>query len=220
MNETDIIAYAKEKGLFAENAELCCQEIGDGNINYVFRVSDKVGGKPVIIKYADTLLRSSGRTLCTDRSRIEAQVLMLHNKLAHGHVPEVYLYDPDARLIVMQDLADCENMRHALLARKTFPTFAEDISSYLAQTLIRTTDNILDPMEKKILVKSMINPEMCLISEKLVFTEPYTNHYGTNTPFEDNTRFFEKELYANTALHLEAAKLQDSFKTNAQALLH
>ncbi|MCL2674880.1 MAG: S-methyl-5-thioribose kinase [Defluviitaleaceae bacterium] len=220
MNTTDIIAYVKEHGIFDSTANLSCQEIGDGNINYVFRIADEATGKSVIVKYADELLRSSGRKLCTDRSRIEAETLILHNKLAPGHVPEVYLYDPTARLIVMQDLADYENMRHALLARKTFPTFAEDISTYLAQTLIRTTDNILDPMEKKALVKSMINPEMCLISEKLVFTEPYTNHYGTNAPFEENIEFFEKELYGNEALCLEAAKLQDNFKTNAQALLH
>jgi len=220
MNSADIIAYVKEHGIFDRNAELSCQEIGDGNINYVFRLADKATGKSVIVKYADELLRSSGRKLCTDRSRIEAETLILHNQLSPGHVPEVYHYDHAARLIVMQDLADYENMRYALLARKTFPTFADDISTFMAQTLIRTTDNILDPMDKKALVKSMINPEMCLISEKLVFTEPYTNHYGTNTPFEENTEFFKKELYGNEALCLEAAKLQDSFKTNAQALLH
>jgi 5-methylthioribose kinase len=61
---------------------------------------------------------------------------------------------------------------------------------------------------------------MCLISEKLVFTEPYTNHYGTNVLFEDNTAFFEKELYNDAELCMEAAKLYEKFKTCAQALIH
>jgi len=60
MNSADIIAYVKEHGIFDRNAELSCQEIGDGNINYVFRLADKATGKSVIVKYADELLRSSG----------------------------------------------------------------------------------------------------------------------------------------------------------------
>lgn len=64
----------------------------------------------------------------------------------------------------------------------------------MAKAFIRTTDNILDPLEEKRLMKHFINPELCQISEKLVFTEPYTNYYGSNSPFQENEDFFAREL--------------------------
>ena len=41
MKESDVIAYIQEKlDFFEKDASLECQEIGDGNLNYVFRVRD------------------------------------------------------------------------------------------------------------------------------------------------------------------------------------
>lgn len=58
MNENDVVEYIREKGkIFAQNAELSCQEIGDGNLNYVFRVSDE-NGKSVIVKHSGTESRT------------------------------------------------------------------------------------------------------------------------------------------------------------------
>ena len=220
MNEADIIEYVKYKKLFESEEELNCKEIGDGNINYVFRVVNPITQKSVIVKHSDILLRSSGRLLSTDRNRIEAEVLMLHNKLAPAYVPDIYLYDPVMCCIVMQDLSEYQNMRYALIEQQSFATFADDITTFIAQAIIRTTDNVIGPIDKKEYVKSFINPELCQISEKLVFTDPYTNYYKTNIPLEENFEFFEQELYKDTALCIEAAKLKENFKSNAQALIH
>ena len=37
----EVISYVKEKNLFLENANLTVKEIGDGNINYIFKVIKK-----------------------------------------------------------------------------------------------------------------------------------------------------------------------------------
>ena len=220
LTENDAAAYAKEKGFFDETAELTCREIGDGNINYVFRVSEPAASKSIIIKQADVLLRSSQRPLSTERLRIEARYLIMGNTLSPAQFPEIFLYDPIMNCMVMRDLFEYENMRHALLLRQIFPTFADDVSTFLAEMLMRTTDHFLDPVEKKSLCKDTINPEMCQISEKLVFTDPYTNFFGTNILLEENISFFEKELYGDRLLLLEVTKLYDKFKSSAQALLH
>ena len=34
----EVISYVKEKNLFSENANLTVKEIGDGNINYIFKI--------------------------------------------------------------------------------------------------------------------------------------------------------------------------------------
>ncbi len=221
MKEEDAIRFIREKtDFFGENARLACQEIGDGNINYVFRVKDLDTGRSVIIKHGDKVSRTGGSQVSTDRNRIEAEVLKLEGELAPGSVPEVYLYDPVMCCLVMEDLKDYGNMRYELIKHQIFPGFAEDITTFMAQTLIGTTDVVLDPREKKQLAGRFINPDLCRVTERLVYTEPYRNLEGKNVLNPDNREFLEEELYQDPGLHLEAAKLKEEFKTKAQALLH
>lgn len=220
MGEADAIAYAIEKGFFREGEELACREIGDGNINYVFRVENEACKKSVIIKHADIRIRSSQSLADTDRNRIEAEILKLEGELAPGLVPEVCLYDPVMCCMVMEDLKDYKNMRYEMMEHHIYPTFAEDISTFMARTLMMTTDHVMDPGRKKERVKNFINPALCRITEDLVYTDPYTDARGKNRLNPDNREFLERELYEDKALCLEAAKLKDGFKTNAQSLIH
>lgn len=221
MEEQDVIEYIKEKlDFFSQDAELTCSEIGDGNINYVYRVLDKKSNNSVIIKHANDFIRSSKHKASTDRNRIEASILKIEGDLAPGYVPKIYLYDPVMCCIIMEDLGDHENMRYALIQHKMFSTFSDDISTFMANTLIRTTDNVISPEAKKEWVKEFINPSLCSITENLVYTDPYTNQSGRNILFEPNIEFFTKELYEDMSLHLEVAKLKDQFKSKAQALIH
>ena len=73
---------------FDEKEELESIDIGDGNINYVFKVWNPSTNKSVIIKQADTVLRSSGRPLDMHRNKIEAEILRIESELAGSFVPE------------------------------------------------------------------------------------------------------------------------------------
>ena len=83
-----------------------------------------------------------------------------------------------------------------------------------------TTDVVMDHKEKKEKVRSYINPELCEITEQLVYTEPYNDLEKRNNVFPPNQAFVEKELYGDKKLALEAAKLKFEFMTNAQSLIH
>ena len=48
----EVISYVKEKNLFSENANLTVKEIGDGNINYIFKVENVVAKYNSIFKGA------------------------------------------------------------------------------------------------------------------------------------------------------------------------
>lgn len=217
----DIIPYIKEKiQYFHEDSNLKVEEIGDGNINYVFRVRDIHSGKSLVIKQADKLLRSSGRPLDVDRNRIEAEVLELQHDLSKGFTPKIYLYDPTMYAIIMEDISGHENLRLALLACEKFPLFADHITSFMVTTLLQTTDLVLDPGEKKDLVGRYINKELCEISEDLVFTEPYKDYKGRNIVLDENKDFVQREIYEDKDLRFEAGKLKVNFMNNAQALIH
>ena len=222
MKEADIAEYVREKiDFFQPDAKLKCKEIGDGNLNYVFRLWDTKSGESIIVKQAGETTRISAEMkLSTDRGRIEADILQLQGEYAKGLVPEVYLYDQVMCAMIMQDMVGHTMMRTGLMNHEMYPRFAEDISTFLVNSLLSTSNLIMDPKEKKERVKQFINPDLCEISEELVYTEPFTNHNHRNNVFPPNAEFVKKELYEDEKLQLEAAKSKIAFLNNAQSLIH
>ncbi|SKB40770.1 5'-methylthioribose kinase [Acetoanaerobium noterae] len=221
MDEEAIRVYVAEKlKLFGNIEDIKVSEIGDGNINYVFRAEDIKSKKSVVIKQADKLLRSSGRPLDVDRNRIEAEVLKFYGEVASDYVPKIYHYDEVMCALTMEDISEYENLRHGLMKKKIYTNFAEDITTFMVNTLISTMDIVMNPWKKKEDVKKYINVELCDITEKLVFTDPYTNHFGTNIVLDESSEFVKKEIYDDEELVFEAGKLKYKFMNNPQSLLH
>lgn len=206
---------------FEKGSELTASEIGDGNMNYVFKVEDKCSHKSLIVKQAGETLRITDAIhLSTDRGRIEAEILTLQNQFAKGLVPYVYRYDPKMCTIIMEDMTNHSMMRTALLDYKIFPHFTENITTFLANTLWQTSDLLMNPKEKKGFVKRVINPDLCELTEEYVFTIPYDRNHPTNAIFPILSEFVEREVFSDEVLHLEVNKLKNEFQNNAQSLIH
>ena len=221
MSTDDVKRYAVEVlHRFEPDEETDCVEIGDGNINYVFKIVSRRDGHSVIVKQADRLLRSSGRPLDIYRNKIEAAILQLEGELAPGYVPEVYYYDEIMSATSMEDVSAYGNLRKELAADRVYPHLAENISTFMADTLLPTTDLVVDAEEKKKRVKFYTNPELCKITEDLVLTEPYYNYKNRNIITPGNEDFVREYLYEDEALHTEVGKLRLNFMNNAQALMH
>ncbi len=209
-----------ELKLFPMDAELKVSEIGDGNINYVFKVVDNKSGKSVVVKQADVLLRSSGRPLDISRNKIEADILKIQYELVPAFIPEIYNYNEAMSTLTMEDISAYKNLRYELMNEQIFPNFAEDISTFLANVLLPTTDLCWDRHEKKELVKNFTNIDMCDISEDLVFTEPYYNYKDQNIIIEANEQFVKDHIYQNDVLIGHVAALRNKYMNQAQALVH
>ncbi len=223
MTEGDVVSYVTFKlpGFFDDGAELSCKEIGDGNLNYVFRVKDEVSGKTIIVKQAGEELRISKEMhVSTDRGRIEARILGIQNEYAPGLVPKVYSYDPVMCAILMEDMTGHTMMRTALISHEIYPKFAEQITDFLVKTLLLTSDICMDHKDKEKLTAEFVNPDLCEITHDLVYTEPFINDKDRNIVFEPNMEFVQKEIYGDKDLHLAAAKLKLDFLTDAQSLIH
>lgn len=220
LDEKTAIEYVRQKtDYFSKDSKLTCKEIGDGNINYVFKIFEVDSKKSLILKQADKLLRSSQRPLDVERNKIEAQALMLQYDLSKK-TPKIYFYDEVMSIIVMEDVSDFENMRIALLKRKIYPNFANQITDFLVDTLLKTSDLVLDRAKKKDLVKNFINKQLCDISEDLVFTEPYIDYKNRNIITNGNEEFVELEIYKDEKLKLEASILKHKFMNYSQSLIH
>ncbi|MDN7242446.1 S-methyl-5-thioribose kinase [Planococcus sp. N028] len=220
LTDDSAIALARTLDFFPEGAKLESQEIGDGNLNYVFRITDSESGKGLIIKQALPYAKVVGESwpLTLKRATIEANALRKHGEFVPGLVPVVYATDANLALTVMEDLSHLTIAREGLIRGEAYPNLSKDIGEYLAKTLFQTSDFALHPFEKKRLAAEFSNPELCKITEDLVFTDPFFD-FETND-FEPELRAEVEAIWNNGPLKLEAAKLKKSFLTDAEALLH
>ncbi|MTH54291.1 S-methyl-5-thioribose kinase [Bacillus mangrovi] len=220
LNESSAAALAARLGLFETNSVLQCEEIGDGNLNLVFRITDSKSGHSLILKQALPYAKVIGESwpLTLDRARIESSALVKQAELAPGLVPEVCYSDQTLAVTVMEDLSHLQIARKALIEKKNLPHLAGQIGSFMARTLFYTSDFALKPHAKKQLVLQYMNPDLCKITEDLVFTDPFFDHDSND--FEPELRPAAEALWADSEVKLHAAKLKKKFLTEADALLH
>lgn len=222
LSEKTVIEYVNNKlDFFSKDAIYECNEIGDGNLNLVFRIRDIKNDKSIIVKQALPYVRAAGEEwpLDINRGEIETRILKLEYDLTDGLVPEVYLFDGDMFCMAMEDLYDYKIMRYGLMDFVQYPKFAQQISDFLVKTLLLTSDVVMEHKEKKDSVKAFINPELCEITEDLVYTEPF--HIGARNDMEESIKeYHETQIVNDKELALEVAKLKFDFMNNAQALLH
>lgn len=215
----EIIAIATRVASFIDSENAYCYEIGDGTVNYVYRVED-VEGHSVIVKHADTTRRNAeGLLLSTDRSAIEYAQFQALSEIVPNFIPRIYYYDRERHILVMEDLKEFEILREALLNFRTFPNFAAQVSRYLFDTLFKTTDLVVPAALKREQVRKLTNPEMCALTEKIVFTDPYEEQEEpVYSP--ENKALIESALYRNEALRTQVGLLKYRYKNVSQSMLH
>lgn len=220
MTNEAIIQYVKGLDLFPADSQIVSEEIGDGNLNYVFRVKDAATGKSVIIKQALPYLKIAGAgwKLTLDRNRIEAEAMQLQNKVCPRSVPEIYHHDDTLALTVMEDLGNMQILRRGLMAMQRYPNFPAQVGKFMAANLFLTSDMGMGAAEKKKLVGNFLNPELCDITEKLVLTDPYLD--AASNQFNEYIKEEVKEIWRSKEIRLETAKLKNIFMTKAESLLH
>lgn len=221
MTPETIINYVKEIGIFPKESRLSSREIGDGNLNYVFRVVNEEKNESVIVKQALPYLKvaGSGWKLTLDRNRLEADAMRLQDLVSPGFVPKVYHHSDIYALTVMEDLGNMQVLRKGLMEMQTYPNFPKQIGEFLAKNLFYTSDFGMGATQKKLYLSKFISPELCDITEKLVLTNPYYNAKD-NDINENIKKYVEDEIWKSQELKLETAKLKTIFMTKSEALLH
>jgi len=221
LNEKTALEFARAKTkLFSADSKLECKEIGDGNLNMVFRVSDSNrSGKSVIIKQSLPHARIDDSIVAPlDRARIESEMLLLHHRNCPGLAPRIFEYDREMYAIIMEDLSEHVVLRKGLIAGTVYPKLATHIGEFLARSLFFTSDLGMDPLKKKELQKTFVNADLCKITEDLVFSNPYFD--AANNKIDPEIRERAEENWKDLTLQREVAKLKEKFMSQAQALVH
>ncbi|WP_323612444.1 S-methyl-5-thioribose kinase [Pectobacterium versatile] len=217
----DAVEYARQYGGVSQPQTLvAAEEIGDGNLNLVFKIKDEAGVSRVIVKQALPYVRCVGESwpLTLDRARIEAETLLTHARFCPQHTVTVLYHDPELAVMVQEDLSDHRIWRSELVNGADYPQAAAQLGEYLAQTLFHTSDFYQHPHEKKAAVSQFTNPELCQITEDLFFTDPYIDH--ERNQFDAALTPDVHALREERALKLAVAGLKHRFLSKAEALLH
>ncbi|CAG9620546.1 S-methyl-5-thioribose kinase [Sutcliffiella rhizosphaerae] len=219
LTESTAIKLAKELNFFKEGSLLSCHEIGDGNLNLVFHIVDE-NNTGIIIKQALPYAKVVGESwpLTLHRATIEGNYLKKAASLVPNLVPKVYYTNEALAITIMEDLSHLEIARSGFIKGKDYPLLSLHIGEYLAKTLFFTSDFGLNQQEKKKLQQLFVNPELCKITEDLVFTDPFFD--SETNDFEPELLSSIEDLWADQTLKREVAKLKLKFLTNGEALLH
>ncbi|GMY38556.1 methylthioribose kinase-like [Fagus crenata] len=226
LDEKSLIEYIKAvPALYSKLGnnldDLKVQEVGDGNLNFVYIVV--APGGSFVIKQALPYIRCIGESwpMTKERAYFEAVALKEQGRLSPEHVPEVYHFDRTMSLIGMRYLEPPHIiLRKGFIAGIEYPLLAEHMSEFMAKTLYFTSLLYRSTTEHKRDVAEFCgNVELCRLTEQVVFSDPYkvSQYNRWTSPHLDRDAEAVRE---DNVLKLEVAELKSKFCERAQALIH
>ncbi|QFR48861.1 S-methyl-5-thioribose kinase [Sulfurimonas lithotrophica] len=203
--------------------DLKADEIGDGNLNYVYLVSSvSDSNKALIVKQAVPYLRCVGEEFALGRERMtyEIRALSKFKEIAPDFVPDIYHVSEDMSIVVMQYLENHIILRGGLTDAKKYPNFSEHVSSYLADTLFKTSSLYLNStLKRKLIDEFNSNTELCKLTEDFVFTFAYMQN-ETNDADNVKDNPLAQKLFSDMEFKEKVLDLKYKFMTSTDALIH
>ena len=200
---------------------LIIDEIGDGNLNFVFLVtSSSDASRQLIIKQAVPYLRCAGESYPLSKERMTYEIRSLeHFAQLSPHIPKIYHSNEEMSVLIMEYLSSHIIMRKGMIEGLEYPKFAEHISSFLANTLFKTSSLYLSSSDKRTLVSQFIgNSELCKLTEDFVFTAPFMED-ETNAELPELSDVAER-IANDVELKTKILQLKYKFMNQSDSLLH
>jgi 5-methylthioribose kinase len=195
------------------------RDVADGNLNAVFLVDGPRGG--VCVKQALPYVRVAGESWPLDVKRANYEAAYLTRLAPHvgGLAPELYAYDPEQFVIVMEKLEPHIILRKGLIAGQRFPKAPEHVAEFVAQAAFHTSD-LAVPFERKAADVALFAQNLALqrITVDLVFTDPYVEVWRNKVTAA--LAAWAAALRSDIALRSAVAHFRLRYLTLAQSLLH
>ncbi|HEX3749014.1 MAG TPA: S-methyl-5-thioribose kinase [Streptosporangiaceae bacterium] len=213
LTEATVGAYAAR---FLDGPVCAVDEVGDGNLNLVFRVRGPASS--VIVKQALPYLKAAGRQwpLTRERAHIESDAIAVHNRCTPGLLPVVLFFDEAQSAIVLEDLDGYRSWRDILIDGHPSPGVPAQVGWYSAAILMGTAN--LDTGERDQLRHRFGYSELCLVTEDLVFTAPFTG--AASNRYDDELTGLVRALRRDRQLRMAVSGLLSAFKTRGETLIH
>ncbi|XP_019619224.1 PREDICTED: uncharacterized protein LOC109466063 [Branchiostoma belcheri] len=193
-------------------------EVGDGNLNHVFRVVPQTG--PCVIchrKGSPTFIKCLGPEypLSVHRYTIEYQALQKFHEIIPGYSPRPYLLIQDRHMFVMEDLSDgYVTLQAELIRGKLHLAAVRNIAVFMARVHSATCHQ-----SQNELLTSFRNPAMVSLTEQYIFTRPFQKDDPTNHSSEPITAILHL-VHDDTELLSIVGKFKRLFLEKRECLVH
>jgi len=201
--------------------QLKLEEVGDGNINFVYIVRGPTG--TIVVKQALPFVRVVGEAwpLTVERIVFERNALVMQHSLCPEHVPEVYYFDAKRALLAMQYVPPPNIILRKVFIQGLRPsTFATHMGTFCAHTLFGTSMLNMTGSEFRMRVSEWSrNTDLCSITEGLVFSDPYRKgQYNRWTSPQLDA--YAEAIQNDIQLKIAVSGLKGAFLGRTQALIH
>ncbi|MEO6886903.1 MAG: S-methyl-5-thioribose kinase [Jatrophihabitantaceae bacterium] len=169
----DYIAHRPAMAAQVDPGTLQVAEVGDGNLNLVFICTD-ASGRGLVLKQALPYVRLVGPSwpMTEQRADREAAAIGVHSALSDD-VCRLIDFDADEHVLALEDLSNHEVLRTRLNNGGPHDQVADRLGVFVADIAFGTSFLGLGEEQFRLRAAAAANPEMCSITEDLIFTEPF-----------------------------------------------
>ncbi|MCP3983325.1 MAG: phosphotransferase [bacterium] len=210
LSDENLPDYLVHLGLFGPDEDLQVEIAGDGNINWVRRAS-LPGGTSYIVKQARPALEKFPEyEVTTERLIFEARYLERVQPFdTDGICPKVIGFDPDERVLVLEDLSDCTRLDDALTEGLKSAASLQTLARFLARVHAATAKECG-------LAAAFENDAMRRLHGDHIFILPYLEEF----PAPPATTMRAAELRADRELAGIAREAYDTYLRPNGPLVH
>ncbi len=213
LDDAGLPAWLESRGVLTA-AGASVEPAGDGNINWVRRVT-AADGRRVIVKQARPALeRFPQYQVDTKRIVFEARYGETLRRLVPGQarlLPKLLLFDEPARALVMEDVAPAERLDSLLDSGRAEPATLFALGEFLGAVHRATA------AEAPLLVSHFANDEMRRLHGEHVFALPFQPN---DFPIEPRLRALADEILTRPGLRESIAELRTRYYDSRESLVH
>ncbi|MCZ6680059.1 MAG: S-methyl-5-thioribose kinase [Candidatus Poribacteria bacterium] len=213
--------HQQEIRIFTADTKIAVEEIGDGNLNFVFRAFDaNEPSKSVVLKQAPPYIKILGPSyeLTPERLTYESRALAVYNQFVPEFAPHQIYFDRPNYIIVMEDLSGYHILRDELINGVVDARTPENIAHFMAITHSRTHVQNLSSAQAESYAARFGNSVMQGITAEYIFTKPFTDD-PTNF-YTDGLEPHANALKRDQPLLAQIQHLKEIFLTSQQGLTH
>ena len=153
-----------------------------------------------------------------DRARREANTIVAHTKVSPEHVCHLIDFDTDNHALALEDLTDHEVLRTRLNEGGSHADVFEQLAQYVADVAMGTSWYGVPEEDFRRAAAAAINPELCNITEDLIFTEPFLG--GGRNEFPDSIAPVVDRLQADSEWVAAGMMMRHRFMSTQEAHIH
>lgn len=222
-----LIETACKKDLKWNYENVRCEELSDGNVNYLFRIINKETRESVVIKIADSVTRvKPDGHIDPERNFLEAENMdwfnhnseMVPKDVPTLKVPKILSVNEAKHYFLMEDIVPSITLRQALMQAVMPKDLGFRFATFIATSQIPYIELVeRAPNMDEI---NLLNDDLIKITEDLVFKAPFFDERERNIYTKGNEEFLRNEITNDKRLRFVSAKYLNKFKTYKQSLIH